>query len=398
MSAAPLLGIYHPDFKDAVDGAMANALGRALHGEDRKRVDFRYDIFSLRNVGDCYQAHLSLKFEYKKALIQDTFMKDEGLLFPSERQSEKFSIIPYMILNMMEETQVSWYGKEFQKTSGEGSQRREETWVQERIETIVTLTSCQYSKFFPWELNIFFMRIQMNGTAASSKVNLVPMNPPGRHGLFRKKTSKYKLEKEDDAICQMYVRDARPSTEIEEHNKFEFQLETSVTMTFIFEGDTVENFLKYLGVATYMLFLLPLIPAMELGDLAGTGLAMILALVGLLYVLPANDEFTTTEKVITIHILMILILTGILGWLKTKTDLLDDEHDGVYTVFAIIFLYVLLTIGFIVWEANQFLSLKNDIKEVLTYDINPLIGPGPKYPDSESPRRVGMFQHIADMF
>jgi len=342
------------------------ALVNALGGDDRKWVNFESTIHYVRQVPEGLQVNLSLKFTYARELINETFGRDADRIDWNARSVDGGSIIPYAIANAMDTHQISW------------SARQLVTGVEERIGLIVVLTSVSYNRYFPWELPLMFLTIQMDGTCNSKKVNLVPHTRRGcRAGVFSKETSPLTLaNSERDRTCRIYLRDARTTEEREEDRRNrtgEPELETSVVVTFLFQSDVWENLRKYIGVACCVTLLAIFLPAMKIPEMVATALAMILAIVGLLYVMPDNDEFTTTERVLTTQIIGVVFMTVWLGVMKAlgrdRFEPGDPDEDGLKHWWFLPVGGLLVTGLFVCWEARRFHQKKQEVTDGLKYEV-----------------------------
>lgn len=389
------------DARAALQAAAADeqALVKALDGEDRRWVSFQSTIHYVRQVTEGLQVNLSLKFTYDRELITEIFGRDATQIDWQARSVEGGSIIPYMIVNAMDTNQVSWSGREFSeevKNERRGDEPVQVQRVEERIGLVVILSSVSYNRYFPWELLLMFLTIQMDGTRGSKRVNLMPHGEGCRAGFFSKETSPLTLaDRERDSTCRMYLRDARSTQERERdqrNNTGEPKLETSVVISFLFRSDGWENLWKYIGVSCCVGLLALFLPAMEINDMVQTALAMILAIVGLLYVMPSNDEFTTAERVLTAQIIGVVFMTVWLGVNKAYGldgfQPGDEVHDGLKRWWALPVGGIFASGGFVYWETQKYTAKAKEVQEGLTYDVF----------NEKHTFSIGLFSKIRDKF
>eukprot|EP00415_Alexandrium_ostenfeldii_P000696 UN0696 len=188
-----------------------------------------------------------------------------------------------------------------------------------------------------------------------------------------------------DHLCRMYARDARKSVLHTRDPAGAHELQTTVIASFIFEGETVENIFKYVGVSSVMFLLAMFLPAMELGGMVQTGLGMILADVGLLYVLPANDHFTTTERIIVCQLIALILLTLFTGLLSDKFGVFK-ANDHVFLFVWITLFVVGVSALYMAKEYLKFWSLRLKIKDGLWAAATMDRG------------RIGFFRRVKDNF
>jgi len=285
----------------------------------RRDVEVRISMHEVRMVSDGVQIRLTLKFTYPKELITDTFGFDSNPVAEQrfvKHYSGRRQIIPYIVLNAVEEQFISW----------SYTLDREGTTVTERIETMTTLAYRSYVKYYPFELKLLPLKVVLDTTAGScADVNLLPMdfNP----GVFTRQMSPLSIGGDDEkafsrVVYGMFARSKgdvpvlagwsrKPSKK--SHTEL---IGTGVNVIFFFESEATEELLKYIGVSTLLMLTTTFLPVMEIGDLIQTGLACTFASVALLFVIPENDTFTLTEMIIVFQVLYQLLLTLAIGWAK----------------------------------------------------------------------------------
>jgi len=375
----------------------------------RQPVLLGITVHSLTQDNSVFNVHISLKFTYKWSLIKTHFICKQ----PEEADScdhidtgkgkhwrvwrskgEKSHIIPYMIQNAMEEAPISWMMKKtwdirFDPEPNDTEEYKEEkirkieetSEVEERIEMTVTLAAVEYTKYFPDELRILFLKLQMDGTGLTSDVDLDPVKNRSdiqagntsqfkhdiRFGLLGKDTCSWKLIQGNDAKsskiadseyfnCNVYARFGRNDS-----------IETSTYVSWIFEGEFVENLWKFEIVSTAMMSFMFFIPCMDVSSGVQTGLAILLADVALLFVMPPNDQFTSCEQIIVGHSVFIVVFTFFSCLAKHYIDFPSPGVIGTILVGIIYFTLVLVTFIFM-WDAHKsFLALRHRIKTRLNW-------------------------------
>jgi len=282
---------------------MGEMLVPLLEDTDRVSVEFSFTVHTVRKVPNALQLHLALKFEYDPEIISPVFGQETPAENFKRINGQKCHIIPYMIINAVEDIPISWT-----------FERKSDKLVTERIETITTLTYVAYKTFYPFELEVLPMKIVMDGTKNSNLVNLKAASGSHafRYGVLLRSTSEVKISSKEDFVCRMFAREHKETGK-------NIKIATCIYAAFMLECDwwqVFENGIKYVGISSMLLLSTPFLGVMDTGNAMSTGLAVILAQVGLLYVLPDNDDFTCTEQLIVSHLLYVLGCTVYWGWVK----------------------------------------------------------------------------------
>ena len=90
--------------------------------------------------------------------------------------------------------------------------------------------------------------------------------------------------------------------------------------TFFFEQKFSENLFKYIFISMLLLHTTYFLPLLEINDMVGTVITLVLTEVAFFFVLPETQEYTTTELVIIAHTLYMLGELFVLGFAQASGD------------------------------------------------------------------------------
>jgi len=302
---------------------------KVLENPERHTVNFSFSLHAMRMVENGMQVHLVLKFRYSADIIESVM----GTKKPDEDYKHEFGtptrIFPYCIFNSVEEAPISWT---YQNTNGN---------VYERIELSTTITYVSYTKYFPFVLRLLPVKIGSDGTGKTGLINLVPETleggsvPNADLGVFTKSTSEFSIGGDDDetisakVVCRMFVRDLSDKAIGNIAGIY-----TRVYLVIFFEARYLVNILRYIVVPTLIMQLCTFFTMMEIGDLVQTVLAMTLADVALLFVMPEHDEVTTAEELILLQICYFITCGCVVGALKDH-DMLSGHPQMGHEILAL---------------------------------------------------------------
>ena len=301
------IGEDTPSRADA--GEVSVEVERLLHNPARHEVRFAFSLHNATKTDEGFRFHCVLKFRYDVKLIGTCFGDERPEKNIEKRYGEPHRIFPYCIFNSLEEDPVSWT---FQCDEGR---------VYERCELFCTLSDVTFHRYFPFSLRLVSLKVGTDGTAKTGLINLVPEMQPGTtvpnvdYGIFRKQTSEHRIAKPDDAVMRMVVRDLSSVTEGNIAGIY-----TRCYATFFFEQKFSENLFKYIFISMLLLHTTYFLPLLEINDMVGTVITLVLTEVAFFFVLPETQEYTTTELVIIAHTLYMLGELFVLGFAQASGD------------------------------------------------------------------------------
>eukprot|EP01084_Bolivina_argentea_P021454 39866_1 len=332
-----------------------------LNDPNRINVDFCMSVHNISSSNDSNELkfHLVLKFYYFKKdmnyfMDKDEIPNDDVELLKDYGSMKRF--FPFMIFNAIEESPINWSYLNKQQNNTENR-------IYERIELYVTLTNVIFERYAPFTLKLLNIKIGTDGTFKAGLINLIPKEKNGQPqidwGVFQKDTSSFVLndnnnhisinEKDSNVFCKMFVRDLRVNSKGNLSGIY-----TRIYTCLFFELNWFEDLFKYVLVSTILMYLLVFTADLEVGDLLATNLTLILTEVALLFVLPPTDDFTTTERVLTAHILIMVIIT-----ILTASNALTEELMILYIVLAV----TISTFMFVFYEYKKYHNLVEKVKK-----------------------------------
>jgi len=330
---------------------------------DPRRINVQF-CMSLHDISreagsDKLQFHLVLKFYYKKEhmvyfMNPDDIPSDDIEVIKEYGSPTRY--FPFMIFNSVEESPVNWSYFNKQKAGN----------IYERIELFATLTNVSFERYSPFVLRLLNIKVGTDGTFKAGQINLIPKpgstdNAPPQidFGVFSKATSLYTLPVSDEggisvnqadssAFSKMFIRDltVNPKGNL-------CGIYTRVYTCLFFESSYMENLFKYIVLSTVLSSLFLFTTNLELHDLLGVDVALILTEVALLFVLRETAEFTTSERVLVSHTISMITMT-----ILTASGVLHNRLLIAVTIGII----VAGTLLFVLYEYHQFYRLVSKLK------------------------------------
>lgn len=309
-------------------GKNAKLREQVLENPGRYTVKFSFSVHTMRMLECCMQLHLVLKFRYPADIIKPAF----GAKQPAEDYVHEYGsslrLFPYCIFNSVDEVPIRWM---YQNNNGN---------VYERVELSATLTFVEYAKHFPFVLKLFPIKVGSDGTGKTGLINLVPDLLPGTAvpnadlGVFTKSTSEFSIGGSDNAtvskkvVCRMLIRD------LEDKSIGNIEgIYSRVYVVVFFEVPTVVNLVNYIIIPLLVTQLCTFYSSVELGDILSTILAMVLAFVALLFVMPHGQEVTLATEVLCVEICYCIVVGCICRTLRDRgIDLHDPDHPRHYNL------------------------------------------------------------------
>eukprot|EP00933_Yihiella_yeosuensis_P050134 TRINITY_DN47899_c0_g1_i1.p1 TRINITY_DN47899_c0_g1~~TRINITY_DN47899_c0_g1_i1.p1 ORF type:complete len:379 (-),score=66.54 TRINITY_DN47899_c0_g1_i1:173-1309(-) len=341
------------DSSDSDAIAISNIKG-LLEDSRRVNVMYSFSMHAVTPVEGGMRIHLVMKFKYDEALIQDVLCGTKPETDYEKRYGEAYRIFPYCIFNSIDEVPISWT---YQNTNGR---------VYERVEMYATVTDVNFTRYFPFVLKVLNLKVGSDGTGKTGKVNLLPelqqdgKTPNVDFSIFRRSTSDLYIKpdgvEQGNVVCRMVVRDLSGQTLGNLAGVY-----TRVYTVFFFESYHLENMFKYIMVSLFIVHVSCFCPFMELSDMMGTMLTLILTEVALLFTLSHSNEVTTAETIMIAHInymFMVTLVLGIAQVLEKETETLEIFHTMVGANMVV----TILSMMYIFWEYSAFLRLVKAVK------------------------------------
>lgn len=317
---------------------------------DPSEVEYGFSIHAVAKVDGGVRLHLVLKFHYRESLISKFGAVKPGVPTEKSYQSSQ-RLFPYCIFNAIDEIPISWT---YQNTDG---------MVRERIELYTTVTLIRFMRYFPFVLNLLTLKLGTDGTADTKHINLKPKRREDFDiTVFTRDTAEFKLRdaiQSDDFMVLPLARDLT----VDPRGNFSGHY-MRVYSVFFFHADWKEDLFKFIVLSTFLSSFSIWVPRMEIGDGAATSLAIILAQVALIWVMPPTAEFTTSELIIACQIYFTMFLYIVVRHRQFS----GDEEGFIEDLTPLIVATALLAVVTTTWTLTADRSYKrllNSIKAAM---------------------------------
>ena len=243
------------------------------------------------------------------------------------------------------------------------------------------MTECRFDRYYPHILNLIHFQIGTDGTRRSELINLVPKpqsasnpTPALDLGVFMRDTSVFTIQENkdgelqhevnalhSDVFCKTVVVTSKESVDFDQTAELSTgeEVSTRIYLCLFFESvwPAAMDIFRFMVVSSILVSLTMFTRDMELDDFFAANSALILTDVALLLTLEKSDQLTTTERVLVLHVLSMLVVTIFEASAQTGDPIADDFD-------AVIFVSVMLciTVIYVLWEWSCYRRLVSNLK------------------------------------
>lgn len=336
-------------------GEVARLREQVLENPDRREVNFSFGILTMRQVGNGMQLHVEMNFRYESDLIEAYF----GAKKPADDFVREYGtntrLFPFMLFNSVEEVPILWA---YQNDNGK---------VVERVELIITVTFVDFRRYYPFELKLLAIKVGTDGMGKTGLINIVPEVKKGTVAVpdidlsfATKSTSDFHLDERDisqKVVCAMVIRDLK---DVPVGNLAGIYTR-SYTVLF-FDSNPTINLISYVIIPVSLTQLCTFYSLMDLGDLMATLLAVVLALVALLFVMPHAGQITLATEIICSQIVYVIVVGCVVASMTSRGIWeVEAEDPGHYILSTDICVAVMVAVR-VLWCRCKFGSLEKDIR------------------------------------
>lgn len=365
-----------------------NRIPRSLAENNRHNVEFSFSCagYVWDEGSGTVRLNLVVKFRFNSATLKLLVLPED---FKIDKLVPGFSIksydsgihkiIPWSFTRATEWTPLVWsFVINEPNTSKDFSESGEKDLnCYERMELIATIPLLHFTRYFPFTVQVLAVRICLDGTGESSRLNLLPRRtkigdfPDVDLDVFTAKTSQLRLskvQKDPDSEIKS-TDDANVMTMIRQQKVGGVEgVFTRVYAVMLFSDGVqgFENFFKYIMISSILSFFIPLSLSAEditMEQYRGDGVvpSIVLTQAALLFILPdKKNEFNSTEMIIVIQMIVGMSVHIYLCLQYPSNDMLIncEYHNALYVMSGMVGVCMLLLIH----AYFKHLILKNRIK------------------------------------
>lgn len=270
---------------------------------------------------------------------------------------------PFLLINSVAQKPINW---SYHNKQGKGQ-------IYERIELFTTMSEVKFDRYYPFVLNLINFKIGTDESRQCGLINLVPKpqseanpTPALDLGVFMRDTSVFTMQEtktgelqyevnamHSDAYCKMTVPQWNRLSDADSDDGVQ-GIATRIYLCLFFESSWSAAFdlFRFQLVSSILLLLFVFTHDLELGDMMEVNVALILTDIALVWVLESSDEFTTTERVLILHTLSMLLIT-----------IIEASETSGFNVIAFVIVMLCVTVCFGIWEYSLYWRLVRDLKQ-----------------------------------